>query len=287
MRSFLLILLYGLITESIEAKYNSFMDAESSDIIQRHCEGETGNNLTKLLNPDDFFAFNSARQPPRYDRKRLTEYPASGLIIPSVFMAYGALAQVINPLQRLDHDTDKEVTRHYVHRPIDNYLMFAPVAFVYGLDWVGVKAKHNFRDRTFVVITSHLLMAGIVHSVKTMTKVRRPDGSGFRSFPSGHTASAFTGAHILMKEYKDISPWIGVAGYATATAVGTLRILNRRHWISDVVAGAGVGIFSAEIAYMLLPVFHRMIGVNPSKSGVVFAPVVGNNGYGLGLACVF
>lgn len=38
-----------------------------------------------------------------------------------------------------------------------------------------------------------------------------------------------------------------------------MRILNRRHWLSDVVTGAGIGIASVEIAYLLLPVFDRWI----------------------------
>ena len=130
-------------------------------------------------------------------------------------------------------------------------------------------------------------MGGSVQVFKMATGVERPDGSNHQSFPSGHTATAFTGAHILFKEYKDVTPWIGVAGYATATTVGAMRVFNRRHWVSDVVTGAGAGILSAEIGYLLLPVFHRIIGVEESKSNLVIAPTFGNNHYGLGLVYVF
>ena len=208
-------------------------------------------------------------------------------IIPSVFITYGALAQVIKPLQQLDAYVDIEVGKHFQRRSFDNYLQYVPVAAVYGLDLSGIKAKHNFRDRTFVVITSHLIMGGGVQAVKMATSVERPDGSNHHSFPSGHTATAFTGAHILFKEYRDVSPWIGIAGYATATTVGAMRILNRKHWLSDVMAGAGVGILCAEIGYMLLPVFHRVIGVEETKTNLAIAPVIGNNQYGLGVVCVF
>jgi len=210
------------------------------------------------------------------------------LIVPAVFISYGVLAQVWKPLQRLDERIDREVNRHFTqHRKFDDYLQFAPVAAVYGLDLAGVKAKHNFRDRTLVVVTSHLIVSGVVQTVKRTTCVERPDGSSFHSFPSGHTATAFVGAHILFREYQDVTPWIGVVGYAAATTVGVMRITNRKHWMSDVVAGAGVGILSAEIGYMMLPVFHKIIGVEQTRSALTIMPVVGNNQYGLGMAVVF
>ena len=216
------------------------------------------------------------------------EYKANfGYIIPAIFISYGALAQAVSPLQKFDSHIDREVSKHFKRRSFDNYVQYAPLSAVYGLDLIGVKAKHNFRDRTFVVITSHLIMGGSVQAVKMATGIERPDGSNHQSFPSGHTAIVFTGAHILFKEYKDVTPWIGVAGYATATTVGAMRILNRRHWVSDVVAGAGFGILSVEIGYCLLPVFHRLIGAEETKSGLVIIPTFGNNHYGLGLVYVF
>jgi len=96
---------------------------------------------------------------------------------------------------------------------------------------------------------------------------------------------AFVGAHILFKEYRDVSPWIGAAGYAVATATGVMRILNRRHWLSDVVAGAGVGILCVEASELLLPVFHRVTGLNAPPLAV--APMVGRRYFGIGLAYTF
>jgi len=212
----------------------------------------------------------------------------SKLIIPAVFISYGVLAQVAKPLRKFDEHIDTEVNRHFKkRRRLDDYLQYTPVSVMYGLDFVGVNAKHNFRDRTFVVIASHLIIGGTVQTIKIATGVERPDGSNRLSFPSGHTATAFVGAHILFKEYKDTSPWIGIAGYATATTVGAMRILNRRHWFSDVATGAGIGILSVEIGYMLLPVFRHIIGVEQIQSTLVIAPVIGKNQYGLGMAWAF
>lgn len=58
------------------------------------------------------------------------------------------------------------------------------------------------------------------------------DGIFNNSFPSEHTATAFAGAEILYKEYKDKSVWHGVGGYVVATGTGLFCIYNNRHWIT-------------------------------------------------------
>ena len=68
-------------------------------------------------------------------------------------------------------------------------------------------------------------------------------------YPSGHTATAFTGATLLAHEYGHRSVWIPIAGYTVATATGVMRVLNNRHHVSDVIVGAAVGILAAELAY--------------------------------------
>jgi membrane-associated phospholipid phosphatase len=83
----------------------------------------------------------------------------------------------------------------------------------------------------------------LVQSLKSITHVERSNRSGYPSLPSGHTAEVFQLAAILDMEYQDVSPWISVCGYAVAAATGTLRMLNNKHWISDVLVGAGIGIF--------------------------------------------
>ena len=83
-------------------------------------------------------------------------------------------------------------------------------------------------------------MSASVFALKNITKVERPDGSSNNSFPSGHTATAFAGAECMYREYKDQSIWYGIEGYAVATATGLFRMYNDRHWLTDVVAGAGI-----------------------------------------------
>ena len=71
------------------------------------------------------------------------------------------------------------------------------------------------------------------------------------SFPSGHTALAFTGAVILDKEYRHVSPWISVAGYAVATGVAVDRMARNRHAWQDVTTGAAIGVGSTLLGYWL------------------------------------
>lgn len=89
----------------------------------------------------------------------------------------------------------------------------------------------------------------------------RPDNSTRNSFPSGHTATAFMTAHMLHMEYGDVSPWISVGGYTVATVVGVSRQLNNRHWISDVLSGAGIGILSVEFGYFLADLIFKEKGL--------------------------
>ena len=57
------------------------------------------------------------------------------------------------------------------------------------------------------------------------------------------------GATLLAHEYGHKSVWIPISGYTVAAATGALRVLNNRHYVSDVLVGAAVGILSAELAY--------------------------------------
>ena len=80
----------------------------------------------------------------------------------------------------------------------------------------------------------------------------RPDGTDNRSFPSGHTAIAFSGATVLHKEFGKTSPWISVAGYAVATITAVDRVRRNRHHWEDVATGAAIGFLSAQASYWIV-----------------------------------
>lgn len=212
----------------------------------------------------------------------------SKLIVPATLISYGVMTRNSRTLRNFDRNIHSEVIRNFEgHVSIDDYMQYAPMVAVFGFDLAGVKAKHNLRDRAFVTATSYLLMDAVVHQMKNRINVWRPDDTNTRSFPSGHTATAFVGAHILFREHKDTSPWLSISGYAVATATGACRILNKRHWLSDVATGAGIGILSAEAGYLLLPVFHKLFGIKDPNKALVIAPTISQYNLGVGLAYTF
>ncbi|MDD4646359.1 MAG: phosphatase PAP2 family protein, partial [Bacteroidales bacterium] len=172
--------------------------------------------------------------------------------------AYGIAGLAVQPIKNLNIDIRSEITG-WNGSPctIDNFTTVVPAGMVYGLNLVGIKGKHDFLDRSIILATSMLVMGGSVQAVKYLSHEERPDGAGFHSFPSGHTATSFACAEFLYQEYKDVSVWYGVAGYTIAAGTGFLRMYNNRHWFSDVVAGAGFGIISTKVAYWVFPKIKR------------------------------
>lgn len=133
---------------------------------------------------------------------------------------------------------------------VDDYLQYAPIIAVYSLNLAGVKSENNFANRTALLIKSEAIMAVMVFSLKKITAVPRPDTGAPDSFPSGHTAQAFAAATFMHKEYGKQNIWYSIGAYSLATGIGAFRIMNNRHWVSDVLVGAGIGIFSTNMAYL-------------------------------------
>ena len=127
---------------------------------------------------------------------------------------------------------------------------------------VALLAGEAFGSERMVDVTGHTLQAGIAAGViatgvKFLTGRERPNSAtgtgqlspfktGDTSFPSGHTALAFGMASALAGEIP--GAWDDVGFYGLATATGLSRINDNRHWFSDVVAGAAVGILAGRWA---------------------------------------
>lgn len=145
----------------------------------------------------------------------------------------------------------------------DDYLQYAPIAAVYGLNFIGVKGKHSYQRATVSLGMSFVMSSAIVLASKKYSNVMRPDGSSSNSFPSGHTTTAFVAASFLHKEFGQYrSPIYSILGYTSATTIGIFRQLNNRHWISDVLVGAGLGIATTEISYALAEAIYGDKGKN-------------------------
>lgn len=210
------------------------------------------------------------------------------LIVPTAFIAYGVAGLSVKGLKELNRDTKIEVDEHKPTRiKFDDYTQYAPGLIVYGLNMAGIKGKHNLRDRTIIYASSQLIAAAFTLPLKYTVKEERPDRSNTMSFPSGHAATAFSNAQFMFREYKDTNFWLSLSGYPFAIFTGVYRILNDKHWLGDVVAGAGFGILSTELAYWLFPKIDNLLrGKNKNKnalSSTMIMPFYQNKAIGIGL----
>lgn len=197
-------------------------------------------------------------------------------VLPSSLVGLGILAstQSIKDAQTNFHQQNVG----NFHTNLDDFLQYTPTFINVGLSVAHPNAKtRNAKITRFVLGT--LMYASVTQGLKRAINVTRPDGTD-HSFPSGHTATAFFGAHLLAKETSD-TPWIGYLGYGIATSTGLLRMANNAHWASDVLVGAGIGMAAAELSYQLYPKLQRKWG---NKHALQVNPIVGNNFYAFQVA---
>ncbi|TFF36354.1 phosphatase PAP2 family protein [Mucilaginibacter psychrotolerans] len=182
-------------------------------------------------------------------------------IPPAAFVTYGALSFNVKAIRNLDFSIDRDAQEDHPGNlyPIENYLQYAPIAMVYGLNFAGVHGKNTFIDRTILLGLSEGIFGLATFGLKRSSGRLRPNGADRLSFPSGHAGSAFVAAEFMAQEYGDKSPMYGVLGYTFATATAVLRVYNHKHWFSDIVAGAGFGILGTKAAYALYPLFRNKL----------------------------
>lgn len=206
------------------------------------------------------------------------------LVVPAAMIGIGAYGIGNGWLQHHNNMIRDELQENIDKRfTVDDLSQYAPSVAVFALNLCGVDGLHGMGGQAVLLATSAAIMATTVNILKPLTSVQRPDGTSFNSFPSGHTATAFMGAELLRREYWHVSPWIGVAGYAIAASTGFFRMYNNRHWLTDVVAGAGIGILSVEAAYWLYPTITRTFFPKLYEKDVLITPEIGTGQ--VALAC--
>lgn len=176
-------------------------------------------------------------------------------VAPSLLIASGSVVAFTPSLkQNIDVNfRDWLQQDNHPRREVENYLQYVPISSVVLLKSFGLKSRHNWRDMVCLGAGSALFCVAFTNGLKYTIGQERPYPGVFNSFPSGHTMTAFFGAEMLRREYGEEYPGIAIAGYAIATGVGFLRMYNNRHWVSDVLAGAGFGILSTSLMYWLAP----------------------------------
>jgi hypothetical protein len=214
------------------------------------------------------------------------------LIIPGALFAYGIVTQNNGGLRVFNDQAKEYIWDGKKHgRPyIEDYMLLVPAAAVYGLNIFGVHGQNNLIDRSVIYGMSNAIANGFVFGLKYFGIEQRPDSTDNYSFASGHTAEAFVSAEFFHQEYKGRLHWTATAGaYAVAVGVGYLRMYHNKHWLSDVVAGAGIGMASTRFSYYLYPIIkHALFGSKKVKENVAVFPMYKmGGGYGLGLVYGF
>ncbi|MCM1517733.1 MAG: phosphatase PAP2 family protein [Pseudoflavonifractor sp.] len=201
---------------------------------------------------------------------RTTKFRPKQLILPVALVAVGSFGVCNGWFHSVNESVRDGMTDlrgdHYFHA--DDYIQYLPVIANVGLGLAKVPCKHTFLERVAITATAYISLGILVNGIKYSVKEKRPDSNARNSFPSGHTATAFMGAELVRISYP---LGVGIGAYAVATGVAFLRLYNGRHWLNDVIAGAGIGILSARIGYWLLPVNRKIFRLKPKSTTVVAA----------------
>lgn len=157
------------------------------------------------------------------------------LVIVMCLTAFGSQAQYVRSTPEPVHLSKGQKA---VKTSTDVLLVALPASALIGTlcmkDWKGLVQG----------IETAAVSTAATYILKYSIRERRPDGSDFHSFPSGHTSVSFASAAYIQRRYG----WaVGAPAYALATYVGWGRVYSKRHHWYDVVAGAAIGAGSAYI----------------------------------------
>ena len=224
--------------------------------------------------------------------KFFSNFRPAHLVAPVALFGAGVIGNSIDAVKEFDFgfsgSGSSNVHKGFVFEDVTQYV---PAAGYYMLRLGGIKSAYNYGDATVMLALSYAINAVATKAIKEIADVQRPNGADNNSFPSGHSSISFMGAEFLRLQYKDTTPWIGIAGYAVATGTAVARVAHNEHWVTDVMAGAGVGILSSRVAYWIYPwvqekIVHKIF--KPKKDiALMGLPYCSGNGAGISLAMSF
>ncbi len=228
----------------------------------------------------------------RYGDNDPHKFKVKQVAVPVGLVALGSLSLYTTAVEDFDEDIRDIVGIGNTKYTVDDYLQYSPIAMMWALDALGLESRHKFKQQTTILLTSVITTTTIVNISKRVIARQRPNYGAYNSFPSGHTTTAFMGAELLRLEYGEEYRWVGILGYVAATATGFFRVYNDRHWATDTVAGAGVGILSARVGYWLAPklngwLWGSITGYEKSQVTASLLPCLIDNSCGIGLSVRF
>lgn len=197
----------------------------------------------------------------------------------------------------LDDDINEEVQNTRSATTDDISEFFEPfgngaftIPVLAGLYLYGRFGENEKLERTALLATESFLVSGLFSTVLKVSMGRHRPSKGDpantfdgpstsnKSFPSGHTTTAFAVATIVANEYEHI-PFIAPLSYGIATMTGFSRLNDNKHWASDIVFGAALGYFTSK----------TILKLHSNKKGRHFTiyPRVDRRGGGLVLSTRF
>jgi hypothetical protein len=201
-------------------------------------------------------------------------------ITPTALLASGSLllgSRLNTDLQ----ERSRVVVGQNFHSAADDVFPLIPIVQIYTGKYFGFQPKNTVLYQSIDIVVANSLTLGIITATKYLVKKERPDQSDNLSFPSGHTAIAFTNAALLFHEYRESNSWYASSGFLFATATGIFRVANNRHYASDVLSGAGIGLASGLLVSYYNPFQSIRFGKNKETFAFVY-PQIGNQiGFGL------
>lgn len=199
-------------------------------------------------------------------------------VVPITLLASGILLSNSGFEKSLQNNIRSNVGTDF-YLGIDDYTRYAPIVQMYASDIFGVTSRNHWFDQTKNLFISTMVTSAVTTFLKKQVAKERPgDPSQLNSFPSGHTSMAFVSAAVLYEEFIDTSPLLAYSGYLFAITTGSLRMMNNKHYLSDVLVGAGIGILTTRLVYH----YEHLIPWNPFKKmdSVAFAPQYTGDGIG-------
>lgn len=213
---------------------------------------------------EDALAISTLDSIPTENGKKARYFRPAAIIVPTTFLVYGCLKPVIPGIENLDTRIWEDIHENHpdFYTSADDYLQWVPSASIYLMDAFKVKTKHSFKEHLLIDAGSIIITGGAGFVMRKISGNIEAYNTHGTWFPSGHTANAFRGAEIVFQELKDTHRVLSYSGYLVASAVGVLRIYNKQHLLSEVLAGAGLGMLSTKLTYL---VFDKAKAYKKSK----------------------
>jgi membrane-associated phospholipid phosphatase len=191
---------------------------------------------------------------------KLYTLKTAAFILPGSLFLYGIAAPLIKGIHNIDENIYAHIQTSHpsFHTNAAEYLTWVPSASVFVLNAANIKTTHNFKEHLIIEAGSIIITGGIGYALRIATHNVSDYNTHNTQFPSGHTANAFRGAEILHQELKNDHVLLSYSGYLVAASVGVLRLYTRDHLLTQVLAGAGVGILSTKLSYWIFEkIKHR------------------------------